>query len=118
LWPEAAVTASDNDAEAVRVAGHHAAINGAAHIEAMVSEGFADARLRGVYDLVIANILAGPLMEMAADIAAAGQVIVLSGIMNEQADRVIAAYAAQGARLTARGSIGDWTTLVLEAPSD
>ena len=110
LWPGAEVIASDNDAEAVRVALHHASVNGA-KIIGVVSEGFADEKLRGVYDLVIANILAGPLMDMAADIARAGRQIILSGIMNEQADNVISAYAAQGAKLGKRTEIGDWTTL-------
>lgn len=117
LWPDAVVTASDNDAEAVRVAGHHAAVNGASHIKGLVSEGFADTKLRRVYDLLIANILAGPLMDMAEDICGAGKSIILSGIMNEQADKVIAAYTAQGAKLEAQNHIGDWTTLVLSASS-
>jgi ribosomal protein L11 methyltransferase len=117
LWPQAAVLASDNDAEAVRVARHHAETNGAAHIKALAAEGLAAEELRGCFDLLIANILAGPLVEMAAEISARGEKIVLSGILNEQADNVIAAYAAQGAALETRDTIGDWTTLTLRGKS-
>ena len=64
------------------------------------------------------NILAGPLIELAADIAKAatpGATIVLAGLLTTQADAVVAAYAAPGARVVSRDARGDWTILRLEA---
>ena len=68
------------------------------------------------FDLVFANILKGPLVALAPDMAGAmapeGYAI-LSGILNEQADEVIEVYAQSGINLHHRESIGDWTTIVL-----
>ena len=68
------------------------------------------------YDLVFANILKGPLIDLApsmtANMAENGYAI-LSGILNEQADDVIAVYADVGNNLVHREEIGDWTTLTL-----
>ena len=67
---------------------------------------------------MIANILAGPLVVMApqiADIAAPGAAILLAGLLSTQADAVIAAYRAQGGAEEARVVRGDWTILLLRA---
>jgi ribosomal protein L11 methyltransferase len=69
--------------------------------------------------LVIANILAGRLVEMAADLVAVmddNGYAVLSGILNEQVDWVVQAYEAQGLTLKKTLEIGEWTTLVMKAP--
>jgi len=66
--------------------------------------------------LIFANILKGPLVALAPDMAEAlapGGYAILSGILNEQADDVIAVYAASGINLVSRESIVDWTTLTL-----
>jgi ribosomal protein L11 methyltransferase len=73
-------------------------------------------RRSGPFDLILANILAEPLCEMARDTArnlAPGGVAVLSGLLDRQADNVIAAHRPFGLRL--REQIGDglWVTLVL-----
>ena len=69
------------------------------------------------FDLIFANILKGPLIALAGDMAQAlqpGGKAILSGILNEQADEVIAHYARSGINLVSRDEIGDWTTLLLE----
>lgn len=71
---------------------------------------------RGAFDLVFANILKGPLIELAPDMAAhlaKGGIAILSGLLVVQAEAVTAAYLAQGFSLTAREDIGEWSTLVL-----
>ena len=71
---------------------------------------------RAPFDLVFANILKGPLVALAPDMAEAlapeGYAI-LSGILNEQADDVIEVYARSGINLVNREVIGDWTTLTV-----
>jgi ribosomal protein L11 methyltransferase len=70
----------------------------------------------GPYDLIFANILKGPLIALAADlrrnIAPEGHAI-LSGILDHQADEVVAAYATEGLRCVRRNRLGDWTTITL-----
>ena len=71
---------------------------------------------RAPYDLLIANILAGPLIELAPALCARveeGGTILLAGLLNSQADAVLAAYRAQGMRLAERSDRGDWPTLRL-----
>ncbi len=120
--PASTVIAADNDPVAVRTAFENRRINGIARhrMRCVVSTGFDAPSVRGAgpYDLVFANILAGPLCGMARDLvastAAAGWII-LSGILNEQADMVEARFAAHGARRARRLVIGDWTTLIMRA---
>jgi ribosomal protein L11 methyltransferase len=71
----------------------------------------------GPYDLIVANILAGPLVAIAPDMARAAEqhaTIILSGLLETQANWVSAAYARQGMILRRRLVRGDWATLVLE----
>jgi ribosomal protein L11 methyltransferase len=123
LWPEAKCIATDIDPVAVDVARDNAAINGvklghgAGELLLAVADGMDSPMLaaRAPFDLVIANILAGPLIELAPDfvkgLAAAGTVV-LAGLLDTQADRVIAAYKKLGLSLRDRGS-GEWLVLVL-----
>ncbi|HHC29689.1 MAG TPA: 50S ribosomal protein L11 methyltransferase [Rhodobacterales bacterium] len=118
LWPQP-VLASDIDAVAVDVARANVAANGlAGQVKVVEAAGFEHPDLHGAapFDLVFANILKGPLLalapEMATHIAPGGHAI-LSGILNPQADEVIARYVALGFELTQRNEHGDWTTLVL-----
>lgn len=86
------VTGVDNDPQAIIASNENAARNGVA-IEALLPKEFA--AHRGVFAVVVANILAGPLMQLAPQIAARlapGGAIALSGILREQADDVAAAY--------------------------
>jgi len=68
------------------------------------------------FDLVIANILAGPLCALASNVAKAvyrGGFLVLSGLLSPEAAHVIAAYRAQGFALKEHRRIEDWSTLTL-----
>jgi ribosomal protein L11 methyltransferase len=120
LWPTAAITATDIDPIAIDVTRENMAANHVADICLIVADGARDPAIEshGPYDLVIANILAGPLIAMArevAAIAAPGATVVLAGLLTRQADDVVAAYAAQGCAETARDMRGDWTILRLTA---
>lgn len=112
------VLATDIDPEAVRVTRENAALNGLSHrIAALTGPGFDMAELQGLrFDLILANILAVPLMQLAPRMAAHAQPgadIVLSGILKRQALRVIATYADNGCALIEHRVIGDWATLWL-----
>lgn len=117
-WP-ARVLAADNDPVAVAVARNNAAINGVAgRVRCLLSDGYGSAVLRraGPFDLILANILADPLCAMARDTArnlAPGGTAVLSGLLDRQADRVLAAHDRMGLRLRQQISQGPWVTLVL-----
>ncbi|WP_224813837.1 50S ribosomal protein L11 methyltransferase [Hasllibacter sp. MH4015] len=113
------VIASDIDEVAVDVARSNAAANGVgALVHCVEAAGFdhPDLRANAPYDLVFANILKGPLVELAPDMAAhtaPGGHVILSGLLNQQAEDVIAAYAPHGLSVLDRSEIGDWTTLTL-----
>jgi ribosomal protein L11 methyltransferase len=118
VFPEP-VHASDIDEIAVEVALANAEVNGLAdRIICLEAAGFDHPRLAAAapFDLVFANILKGPLVElapsMAAHVAPGGRAI-LSGLLVEQADSILAAYQAEGFLQLEREDIGDWTTLVL-----
>lgn len=113
------VLASDIDPVAVDVAAANVAANGlSGKVECVVAAGFDAPELAQAapFDLVFANILKGPLIALADDMAQAVKAdgyVILSGILNEQADEVIAVYARSGFNLSKRDSIVDWTTLTL-----
>lgn len=119
LWPAAKVLAADVDAEAVRVAAINARRNGVTkRVTAAVSSGYRApaVRLNGPYDVIVANILANPLKEMAGDLArhlAPGGMAVLSGLLLRDAPAVLAAHRSRGLRLVSRIVIDDWATLTL-----
>ncbi|MBL9061125.1 50S ribosomal protein L11 methyltransferase [Tabrizicola sp.] len=118
--PEALVIASDIDQVAVDVAEANVSINGLeGRVECLEAAGLDHARIRaaGPFDLVFANILKGPLIELAPGIAnqlATGGRAILSGLLSVQADSVTAAYVASGLVLNSRDDIGEWSTLVLQ----
>ena len=113
------VMASDIDPQAVDVALVNASANDVAELVSCVeAAGFDHPAIAeiGPYDLVFANILKGPLVELAPEVAThtkAGGYVILSGILNAQAEDVIAAYKAQSLDLHAHDTIGEWTTLTL-----
>ncbi|HYE28906.1 MAG TPA: 50S ribosomal protein L11 methyltransferase [Allosphingosinicella sp.] len=124
LWPAARAAASDNDPVAIEVSGENAAINGIrlgrarGRLELLVAEGVEHPRLRArtPYDLVVANILASPLIDLAPSVAAAiapGGRLILAGLLDHQAAALAAAYRRQGMMLTARVDRGEWPTLVM-----
>lgn len=119
IWPET-VLASDIDEVAVEVAQANVGANGlTGRVTCVEAAGFDHPALAEAapFDLVFANILKGPLVALAPDMAAAlqpGGYAILSGLLNEQAEEVIEVYARSGINLTHRESIGDWTTLTLQ----
>ena len=116
LWPEAEVVAGDNDPVAVETARANLVANGLGRVAAVEAEGVAHERLAGPFDLVVANILKGPLIGMAPDLAgvlAPGGRVILSGILATQADEVAATYADLGINEARRDVIGDWAALIL-----
>jgi ribosomal protein L11 methyltransferase len=120
LWPPARVVATDIDPSAIEVTQVNAADNGIQGIELVVADGaLSDAiTARAPYDLVIANILAGPLVSMAPELAAiadADATIVLAGLLETQREQVVAAFAACGCALEEVDRRGDWTILRLTA---
>ncbi len=120
LWPGAAITATDIDAVAIEVTRENAIANGVPGLDLIVADGTLDPAVTagGPYDLVIANILAGPLVSMApelAAIAAPGATILLAGLLETQRDAVTAAYAACGCTIATVDRRGDWSVLTLAA---
>lgn len=129
LWPRALVTASDIDEVCASVVEDNAALNdialgaGAGEMTMVIAPGMDDAllQMRGPYDLLIANILAGPLVELAPDFAKAtapGGSALLAGLLaGEQEMKVRRAYRLAGFRLVARIQRGDWAILWLRRRS-
>ena len=119
VWPGAGVMASDIDPVAVEVAAANLRANEledrAVCVEAAGFE-HPEIAARSPFDLVFANILKGPLIALAPAMArhtAPGGNVILSGILDEQADEVIEVYRAAGYDLRHREEIVDWTTLTL-----
>lgn len=124
LWPRARATASDIDPVSVDVTAENAAANGfhlgrgPGRLSLAVAGGVAHPLIqsRAPYDLIIANILAGPLIELAPSLCACladRGTLVLAGLLDTQAERVEAAYRRYGMRLVTRTDRGQWPTLRL-----
>jgi ribosomal protein L11 methyltransferase len=119
---KAAVVASDIDPVAVAVARENARLNGVDRlVAAVVADGLRarTIRERAPYDLVVANILAGPLVALAPAIRrnlAPGGTAILSGLLTTQVRRVAAIYRGQGLRREGSILLGEWATLVLRRP--
>lgn len=124
LWPKAYATASDIDPISIDVTRDNAAINGVKVGQEMGAVALCVAsgtdhemiRRRAPYDLVIANILAGPLIELApsiAEVIAPGGTLILAGLLDRQQEAVARAYRAQGFRLAQSAANGDWPSLRL-----
>ncbi len=116
IWPGARLTAIDIDPESVIVSHRHADMNGVT-LQAAAGDGYKTplSIQNAPYDLVGANILAGPLIAMAGDLYNAlkpGGYAVLSGLLKRQQQEVTAAHLNAG--LTLKGVIpdGDWAALI------
>ncbi len=115
----AKIVASDIDPVAIDVAQANLEANDlTGRVECFVGAGFDAPGLAdfGPFDLVFANILKGPLLALAPDMAAhvaTGGRVILSGILNEQADEVVKVYRQIGFNLLQRNQIVEWTTLTL-----
>jgi ribosomal protein L11 methyltransferase len=119
LWRRP-VLASDIDPVAVDVTRDNARANGVGHlVRAVTADGLTSPVLsRGApYDLLIANILAGPLTQLAPAIQKAmapGAVLVLSGLLTNQEGLVTSFY--RSLRFVGRRRLGPWSALVLQKP--
>ncbi|MBX9663826.1 50S ribosomal protein L11 methyltransferase [Novosphingobium sp.] len=124
LWPRARATASDIDAVCGPVVAENAALNGVTlgdgpgKLAMVIAPGMAHPLLRAAapYDLLIANILAGPLAELAPDFRKAvspGGSVLLAGLLTTQEPTVRAAYTRAGFSLRARMQRGNWSILWL-----
>lgn len=119
MLPRARIFATDVDAQSVVVAKSNMRLNGVgSRITALVADGLKAPTLRhaGRFDLLIANILAAPLIMLARDIrraVAPGGMLVLSGLLVPQAAEVIAAYVAAGFQVMEHRRILGWSTLTL-----
>ncbi len=112
--------ATDIDPLATQKTIENAKLNRASpYLRAATANGFKTPLIaeNGPYDLVFANILAGPLMKLMpgikANLAKGGHAI-LSGLLDEQANGILAMARAQGLRLVKRAALEGWITLVLE----
>jgi ribosomal protein L11 methyltransferase len=116
-----AVLASDIDAPSVRVARENARLNGVVNcVRAIRATGFAAPELAkaGPFDLVLANILANPLRQLAGPMSrhlAPKGFVILSGLLNHQAASVVAAYRARGLVPLRHLKIEGWSSLLLRS---
>jgi len=114
------VMASDIDEVAVDVAKANVAANGLEdRVTCLEAAGLdnPDIQASAPFDLVFANILKGPLIDLAPSLTGnlvPGGYLILSGLLNEQADEVVEVYADNGNNVVHRDEIGDWTTLTLQ----
>ena len=98
IWPEAEVIGTDIDKVAVEVALQHATLNDA-DIKIHLADGTGHNITSQKFDIVIANILARPLIEMAKDITeivANSGAIILSGFLENQLHDIIDKYQKYG----------------------
>ncbi len=126
LFPTANVIASDIDPVCGEIVEENADGNGVAlgqrpgALHYVTAPGMNHPALtaRAPYDLLIANILAGPLIELAPDFARTlmpGARVILAGLLSTQEARVTRAYQREGLRLERRLVDGDWSILCLRS---
>ena len=124
LWKDAKIIASDIDPVAVTVTHENSALNAIplgnrrSQIRLVQSNGLDHPALkqRAPFDLIIANILAGPLVALAPQIAAAsgaGTVLLLAGLLSRQKAEVVSAYVREGFRLKHTKLDNEWPSLTL-----
>ena len=120
VWPAARIIAADIDPDSVAATRENAVLNRtASHLSAILSDGCKSRHILNAapYQLIIANILAKPLVSLAPAIyrqLAKQGTVILSGLLAEQEALVLAAYRTQGLSLSQRIHLNGWTTLVLK----
>jgi ribosomal protein L11 methyltransferase len=121
IWRER-VLATDIDPVARDTTRDNARANGVAPLlKAIVASGLTHSaiRERAPFDLILANILASPLTQLAPGMAGAmapGGVAVLSGLLRWQENLVLSFYRAQGLQTRHILRQGPWSALLLERP--
>lgn len=130
VWPKMRIVASDIDPIAIEVTEENITINdgipraigsGLPGMALVVTEGLDDPAFHGEapFDLITANILAGPLIDLAPDIEGAlakGGTLVLSGLLATQEKEVLEPYLARGLVSLGRVEKGEWLALTLRKP--
>lgn len=119
LWGDAIITASDIDPECVRVTRENCHNNNVSYIKTYVGDGFKNPEIiiHKPFNLIIANILASVLCEIAADIVgnlAENGYVVVSGILDTHQQTVIDAYTQKGLILVNSKQYDEWVTLILK----
>jgi ribosomal protein L11 methyltransferase len=116
LLPEATICASDIDPEAITESQVNCDKNNTPNIDLFVAEGLDHPKLADAkFDLIFANILARPLIDLAPGIAnllPPGGIVILSGLLTEQEDMVRQAYEAEELLVHRQIPIDGWETLV------
>ena len=121
-WPDARIIATDIDPVAVEVADKNISLNiNDANIKTLHANGLASPRIadQAPFDLIIANILAKPLIDLAPSIANAlckNGYLILSGLLLDQYPKVAKAYEATGLINTGHNEIDDWVTCSFAKP--
>lgn len=119
IWPDP-VIASDIDPLAVEVARANVTANGLdGRVRCVEAAGFdhPDLLARAPFDLIFANILKGPLIDLAPEMqrhTAPGGHAILSGILTSQTDEVVSTYRNCGFDLVDRNDLGDWSALIMK----
>ena len=119
IWDET-IIASDIDPTAVAVTKINLISNKLEQkVSCIQSKGFSHPSIseEGPYDLIFANILKGPLIDVVPEFSehcAFGGTIILSGLLNEQYDEVLRAYIRAGFKLIQKKSLGEWMTLRMQ----
>jgi ribosomal protein L11 methyltransferase len=121
LW-RSRILAADIDPVAIAVARENAHINGVGtRVRVLSADGLAHPVLKSAapFDLIVANILAGPLTRLAPSVAGAlshSGLVLLSGLLRWQEKLVLSYYRAHGLKLRACRRDGSWSALLLERP--
>ena len=122
LW-QSPILAVDNDPESIVVTNRHAGMNGLTIDKACLLSDCGDGfntpivSKKKPYELILANILAGPVIEMAPALVSTlddNGYVVLSGMLTEQVNLVASAYEGEGLTYKKQYDIGEWTTLVMQ----
>ncbi len=116
-WPNSHVILADIEHESVKVSANNA-IQNKVDVEVFHSEGFSSSKqLDHTYNIIIANILAKPLCELAKDFEQRLSVdgtVILSGLLTRQKDEVLEHYNKQNLILVDEIIINDWSSLMLK----
>ena len=121
LW-KSPILAVDNDSESINVTKRHAQMNGVSlsksALTCVCGDGFytPEVTRKKPYELILANILAGPVIEMAPMLTRVlddNSYCVLSGMLKEQTNLVASAYEGEGLSFKKQYDIGEWSTLVM-----
>lgn len=113
------VAAVDCDVGSVKIAAENARLNGVAkYVRPITGQGCRNplVKSQGPYDLIMANIFSQPLCHMAKDVKKhlrLGGMVILSGILNCQAEAVLSAYRQQGIYCVSKFQLGEWSVLAL-----